>query len=174
MSLPSWSPLPTLQQRTSITPDAEQTRPGCGQSDGVVCRSDGTKVFTNSPPRGLPCGGLGEIGRTGVGCVCAEIVRDRGLYRADPVVRTSLPFSSHEGSSVGTTDSHGPRDICLKSLREAAQATYPKGGPCTCTSVEKPRLVPAGSRVVGEPGLPVGPGCAECLGGAVVPGMRRG
>ncbi len=50
-------------------------------------------------------------------CVCADIDRDKGLYRADPATRTSLPFSSHELSGVGTTDSHGPRDINLKSLQ---------------------------------------------------------
>jgi hypothetical protein len=55
-----------------------------------------------------------------VECVCADIVEDRGLYWANPVTRTSLPFSSHELSGVGTTDSHGPRDINLKSLHEAA------------------------------------------------------
>jgi hypothetical protein len=34
------------------------------------------------PPGALqnPDGGLGEQERTGVECVCAEIVRDRGLY----------------------------------------------------------------------------------------------
>ncbi len=52
-------------------------------------------------------------------CVCADIVRDKGLYRAVPAMRTSLPFSSHERSGAGTTDRHGPRDINLKSLHEA-------------------------------------------------------
>ncbi len=52
-------------------------------------------------------------------CVCAHIGKDRGLYWANPAMRTSLPFSSHKGSSVGTTDSHWPRDINLKSLHEA-------------------------------------------------------
>jgi hypothetical protein len=75
---------------------------------------------TDFPPWGPPCGGLGEQGHTGVECVCAEIGRDRGLYWADPVTRTSLPFSSHKLSCVGTTDSHWPRDINLKSLHEAA------------------------------------------------------
>ncbi len=73
-------------------------------------------------------------------CVCADIgkVSIGGLYWADPATRTSLPFSSHKRSSVGTTDSHGPRDINLKSLHEAVHGA----------AIRQPWVRSFGSRVL--------------------------
>ncbi len=96
-----------------MTPDVQYSNQGRNHwRQYAACRLCLTKIWQPPFPmvHWLCSLALGKRGHTGVECVCAEIVRGRVLYWADPAARTLLPFSSHKLSCVSMTECHWPRD----------------------------------------------------------------
>jgi len=75
-----------------------------------------------------------------VECVCADIVRDRFYTGLAQVQGPHCP-SAPTISGVNMTDSHGPRDINIKSLHEAALLVHVQARRRAPVSFVKPRKV---------------------------------